>query len=390
MHLTPSEAALKTLRLLSEMEASALSLPKNKLSARLGISESQLNSHVSELCAAEMIQKKIGRIGSPSSLVIISQSHEFSGISSESDSGEILMEQPMGSHVFSIGKTSREISTLDPMTTHGIGAQQKTPIPHPLKPPSKSNKQYDQLAFSLRSKGRADAAPSSEASQRRKLADGAEWSIFQTTISARNGKIPESIIEQLSKLRRRDAFRPWWNALLTGTVDRLKQQWAARRAIVTGQSLIGLRSRGPAKSSDTEKHESLWRNAANNIIDLGVSVERFLEVAEDVRPRAIAYPTLPFLASQMLKLTVTDWVPKDQRQAVSADGVEFSQIIRDSQQAMEKFRSSGTTPSMMVRSMPLTGNWPGLYGRQDNARGDGWKGIDLGGVITRTDMAADD
>lgn len=177
---------------------------------------------------------------------------------------------------------------------------------------------------------------------------------------------------------------------MTGTADRLKQQWASRRAAVTGQSLIGLRTRGPAKSSDTQKHEALWRTTAVNIIELCVPVERFLEVAEDVRPRAIAYPTLPFLASQMLKLTVPDWVPKDQRHHVEADGVDFNKLVHNSNQAMERFRAHGSTPSMMVRSLPLKGNWPGLYGRQDNQRDEDWSGIDMGGVITGVDQVADD
>lgn len=100
--------------------------------------------------------------------------------------------------------------------------------------------------------------------------------------------------------------RPLYDGAVTGTMLRLRGQYVAQRGRVKGQS------RTEAEEA-CKRGEALLKRAAENVLELGVSVERYLDVAFDTKPMKLAFPPLQHLAGPMMLDKVPAWVPPAER-----------------------------------------------------------------------------
>jgi hypothetical protein len=138
---------------------------------------------------------------------------------------------------------------------------------------------------------------------------------------ALEGNLPPEALAYVAALRR-GRSKLWFTAVVNGTRGRLKAQYKARWAKAVHKPV----------SAFAEAHgaETYWRRAAENIIKLGVSVERFLDVAWNARGRNMLAPTLQQLGGPALVSTIQGGGDGIRDCIGLTDGMSFDGLIERS------------------------------------------------------------
>jgi hypothetical protein len=113
--------------------------------------------------------------------------------------------------------------------------------------------------------------------------------------------------------------RPLYDAAVTGTALRLRSQYVARR------SMAERRPRSEAEAA-CDRNPVQVKRAAENVLQLGCTVERYLDVAFDTKPAKLAFPPLAHLMGPLMLEKVPAWLPPDQRKVKDFDPAEHTPI----------------------------------------------------------------
>jgi hypothetical protein len=102
------------------------------------------------------------------------------------------------------------------------------------------------------------------------------------------GELLAAIMRQKKLGKKR---RPLYDAAVSGTALRLRGQYIARRCSASKESRR-------AVEKACERRRAHLRRAAENVLELGCTVEHYLDVAFDTKPMKLAFPPLPHLSGR--------------------------------------------------------------------------------------------
>jgi hypothetical protein len=146
----------------------------------------------------------------------------------------------------------------------------------------------------------------------------------QVLILALEGKLPSESLAHLATLRK-GRRKLWFTAVVNGTRGRLKAQYKARWAAATHKPVSAF--------AEALGAEAYWRRASENIVKLGISVERFLDVAWNARGRNMLAPTLQQLGGPALVSTIQGGGDGIRDRVGLIDGMSLDTLIERSIEA---------------------------------------------------------
>jgi hypothetical protein len=335
---------------LRALPAEDLALPKVALGRKIGVSEAQLHVHIKALLEAGLIEKAKGGACNVSVLVV-KDAKESDQNNQHSQPKEITNQST---------NTTNPVNPKESQTSQPTQPTQVNRTLRVARPRKLTNQELvtsNKECSSLRSE-QAAAQPDSTAEAEAKL-PCLKLTLFQLQVQARSGQLDDKLRDQLQRLRK-TKYKPWYEAAVAGLAERLKQQFIDRWNAHAG-----------TRYHVTTRDEALWKQCAVNVLELGVTIERYLDVAWDVKPKSLKWPTPRYLASKFVVETVPAWVPPDER--LSEADKELGKVMEESQQYLESRVMVGIDgdwvpiePTNYPHRMWFDGNWPGLWGRQDN------------------------
>lgn len=157
--------------------------------------------------------------------------------------------------------------------------------------------------------------------------------------------------KQLSKEDRREILRQWPDlrkthcgeavALVDGLADNFRSMYLNRMQQKTGR---------PSPSfKDTPAIKAKFKEAAIRCFESGISPERYIACAEATF-RFVRFPTPNQIGGEHMSQIFKDWLPPTERMSRDGEPVTF----------FDSYFGPKYTPCYTV---PLNGNWPGLYGK---------------------------
>jgi hypothetical protein len=197
--------------------------------------------------------------------------------------------------------------------------------------------EQDEGKASLRS-----AAPSAQFSEKKDQP-------YQIATKAERGELPRQDIARF--YRRRRSLPERWEALLDGVTRRLTAAFIAKKATVT-------RRPKHVVAEAEEKNGTAFRRAAELAIALYVederfTVERFLEVAWDTKPRRFASPLPTQMSSPLMAEKVREWLPPEARVEDDPNHRVISSLADMTPEERERSRQTARKNWYSYANMPM-------------------------------------
>lgn len=114
--------------------------------------------------------------------------------------------------------------------------------------------------------------------------------------------------------------RAFMTAAATGLAHRLFDAYTVRWASATGKSMTFW---------DNQKNLTRKKllKAARIALEGGATADRYLDVAQDICPKAMAYPPIGYLTSKIMREALANWIaPEDRRTDWDVGGEDFASV----------------------------------------------------------------